>query len=151
MASIMQSGRTPSQNLVICLLLWLVNLWVAMIRSQLVRGAKWHSAFGLLHKIFPKRHTQWNHCNSQWNGMKMWVFVHTYRNGFHLILCGNSECTRIWPSCCNVKSSVHSGCCKDSTEMWLIVEHRWRSGWEFLCKSVLSYFILWKRPVCFKS
>lgn len=107
MASIMQSGWTPSQNLVICLLLWLVNLWVAMIHSQLVRGAKWHSAFGLLHKIFPKQHMQWNHCNSQWNGMKMWVFVHTYRIGFHLIFCGNNGCTRNWPSCCNVKSSVH--------------------------------------------
>ena len=102
MASIMQSGRIPSQNLVICLLLWLVNLWVVMTRSQLVRAAKWHSAFGLLHKIFPKQHTQWNRCNSRWNGMKMWVSRHSHGNNFHLILCRNTECTRSWLSCCNV-------------------------------------------------
>ena len=142
MGSIMQSGRTPSQNLVICLLLWLVNLWVVMTRSQLVRAAKWHSAFGLLLKIFPKRHTQWNRCNLRWNGMKMWVFRHSYGNNFQLILCRNTECTRIWPSCCNVARTQQK-------RGWKL--NMGEKVWLGLPLQKFPYFILWKRPVCFKS
>lgn len=47
------------------------------------------------------------------------------------------------------KFSALFGCCKDSIETWLKVEHGWNVWLEFTLRSSLSCFILWKRPVCF--